>query len=227
MKVKDIMVKDVVTIRPEDTFYDIVEIFAEKKISGAPVSDGGKPVGMVSESDIMRFVSTKDLMSLIEHEDKKLKDKAALKAKDFMTKKLIHVKSTDSVGSVIKILNDKDINRVPVVDGDKLVGIITRADIVSVVSEYLTEHPLLRKMDLETEDPKLETSIDRLLAIVKTEGKVGMKDLAKKFKVDVEKIEEWGRILEDYKLVTLHYPPIGEPKISIYKERRHGRKERS
>ena len=227
MKVKDIMVKDVVTLNPEDTFYDIVELFAEKKISGAPVVEGKKPVGIISESDIMKFVLKKDLISMIEHEDKEMKDKASLKAKNFMTKKLITVKSTDSLGSVIKLLDEKDINRLPVVDDDKLVGIITRADVVSVVSEYMAEHPLMKKMDLQTEEPKLETSIDTLLSVVKEEGSVKIKDLAKRFKVEPEKIEEWGRILEQYKLARMHYPPIGEPSITMMKKVNYAKKDRN
>jgi predicted transcriptional regulator len=227
MKVKDIMVKDVVTLNPEDTFYDIVELFAEKKISGAPVVEGRNVVGIVSESDIMKFVTKKDLISMIEHEDKSMKDKTALKAKNFMSKKVLSVKSTDGLGAVIKILDEKDINRLPVVDDGKLVGIITRADVVSVVSEYMAEHPLLKKMDLQTEEPKLETSIDTLLSVVKTEGSVKIKDLAKRFKVEPEKIEEWGKILEQYKLARMHYPPIGEPSIDVIKKVKYARKDKN
>jgi CBS-domain-containing membrane protein len=188
------------------------------------VVEGKKPVGMVSESDIMKFVSKKDMISLIEHDDKALKDKASLKAKNIMTKKLVTVKSTDSLTSVIKLLDEKDINRLPVVDDGKLVGIITRADVVSVVSEYMTEHPMMKKMDLQTEEPKLETSIDTLLSVVKTEGSVKIKDLAKRFKVEPEKIEEWGKILEQYKLARMHYPPFGDPSIVVMKKVKYNAK---
>jgi predicted transcriptional regulator len=227
MKVKDIMVKDVVTLNPDDTFYDIVEIFAEKKISGAPVAVGKKPVGMVSESDILKFVSKKDMISMIEHEDKDLKEKASIKAKNIMTKNVISVQSTDPLSKVISVLNEKDINRLPVVDDGKIVGIITRADVVSVVSEYMTEHPMLKKMDLQAEEPMLETSIDKLLSVVKTEGSVKIKDLAKRFNAEPEKIEEWGRILEEYKLARMHYPPIGEPSIVVMKKVKYAKKQRN
>ncbi len=59
MKVKDIMVRDVITVTPEETFYDVVELFARKKISGAPVVKGDRPIGIVSESDLMRLISLK------------------------------------------------------------------------------------------------------------------------------------------------------------------------
>ncbi|UCD03402.1 MAG: CBS domain-containing protein [Candidatus Aenigmatarchaeota archaeon] len=224
MKVKDIMVTDVVTLSPEDTFFDIVELFAEKKISGAPVVDGSRIVGLVSESDIMEFVSKKDMITMIDKEDKAMKDKASMKARDFMSKRVITVQPNDDLGKVIKLLDEKDINRVPVVDKKKIVGIITRADVVSVVSEYLSEHPAMRKMELQTEEPKLKTNIDRLLSLVKERGSVKLKDATKEFGVEEERIEKWGEILEEYKLVKMHYPPIGEPKISIIKEKKRGKK---
>jgi CBS domain-containing protein len=225
MKVKDIMVTDVVTLSPDDTFYDIVELFVEKKISGAPVVDKGKPVGMVSESDIMEFVSEGHLVTMIEKEDKAMKDKTSLKARDFMSKSVITVSSNDDVSKVIALLDDKDINRVPVVDKGKLVGIITRADVVSVVSEYLAEHPAMRKMELETDEQTLETNIDCLLSMVKEKGTVKLKDAVKEFGVEPERVEKWGRILEEYNLVELHYPPIGDPKITLKrKERKRGKK---
>jgi len=223
MKVKDIMIKDVVSLRPDDTFYDIVELFSEKKISGAPVATDDKPIGMVSESDIMKFISNKNLISMIEGEKNEMKDKASLKAKHFMTKKLVFVKPGDDLGKVIKIMKERDINRVPVVDKEKLKGIITRADVVSVISEYLSAHPLLRKRELEVEEPKLETDIDKLLALVKEEGSIKFSKAAKKFNVPESRIEEWGKILEDYKLVKLHYPPIGDPKLKMIKEK-HAKK---
>lgn len=224
MKVKDIMISDVVTLSPDDTFYDIVELFSEKKISGAPVVEGGKTVGMVSESDIMQFVSEKHLIAMIEKEDKAMKNKTSMQAKQFMTKKLATVSSDDDLGKVIKFLDEKDINRLPVVDKGKLVGIITRADVVSVVSEYLTEHSAMRKMELETDEKTLKTNIDRLLSLVKMKGSVRLKDATKEFGVEAERIEKWGRILEEYKLVKMHYPPIGDPKILILKEKKHGKK---
>jgi CBS domain-containing protein len=226
MKVKDIMVKDVVSLRPDDTFYDIVELFSEKKISGAPVAEGEKPVGMVSESDVMKFISNKQLVSMIDSESKEIKDRASLKAKDFMTKKIISVKPGDELKDIIRVMNERDINRVPVVDKGKLVGIITRADVVSVISEYLSEHPVLRKRELETEKPKLETDIDKLLALVKEEGSIKFVEAAKRFSVTESRIEEWGKILEEYKLVRLHYPPIGEPTLKILKDK-HGKKKQA
>lgn len=225
MKVKDIMIKDVIAVSPDDSFYEIVELFSEKKISGAPVAIGDKAIGMVSETDIMKFISKRNLVKMIEKDDKEIKDRAALTAKKFMTKNLIKVKPSEDIAKVIVIMNEKDINRVPVEEKGKLVGIITRADIVSVVSEYLDAHPMLRKRKLETDEPTLETNIDKFLLLVKEKGSIKFADAAKKFSVSDKIIEEWGKILEDCKLVNLHYPPIGDPTIKIMTVK-HGKKKK-
>jgi len=226
MKVKEIMVKDVITVNSTDTFYDVIEAFSQKHISGAPVVDGSKVIGIVSESDLMKFVSTRGLIDLIDGENIDIKDKASMKAIDFMTKSVITVKPDDDLKDVIKLMDEKGVNRMPVVEKGSLRGIITRADVVSVISEYITGHPLVKKRAHEEEGPQLETNIDMLLELVKEKGSVKFSDAAKKFNVPESKIEEWGNILEQYDLVKLHYPPIGMPMLKILKEK-HGRKNKA
>jgi CBS domain-containing protein len=227
MKVKDIMIRDVITVAPEDSFADVIETFSRKKISGAPVVEGRKPVGMVSESDIMKQVSKKDIMSLIDGDNKDVKEKMSMKVKDLMTKNIISVKPDDEVREVIRMMNEKDVNRLPVIEKGELRGIVTRADVVSVVCEYLCEHPMLKKKEHESENPALETNIDTLLALVKEKESVKFSEAAKKFNVPESKIEEWGNILEEYGLVRLHYPPIGTPMLKILKEKRHEKKKQN
>ena len=135
---------------------------------------------------------------------------------------MVTVKTDEDLSKVIKLLDEKDINRVPVVDKKGLLtGIITRADVVSVVSEYLSNHPAMRKMEFESVDEvTLQTNIDKLLLLVKTKGSVKLIDAAKEFNVDKERVEKWAEILEDYKLVKLKYPPFGDPKIVLVKEKK-------
>jgi len=72
--------------------------------------------------------------------------------------------------------------------------------------------------DLIKEDETyLETEIDELYELVKKNGLVKVKSAAEKFKVKRERIEEWGRILEEHDLATLHYPPFGDPVIILKK----------
>ena len=73
----------------------------------------------------------------------------------------------------------------------------------------------------------LETSVDRLLEEVGKRGRVKASVLAGIFKVPRSKIEEWGIILEEHKLLDLHYPPFGEPTLMLRKqEKKKGRKKK-
>ncbi|MFH1294328.1 MAG: hypothetical protein ABIH90_00105 [Candidatus Aenigmatarchaeota archaeon] len=56
----------------------------------------------------------------------------------------------------------------------------------------------------------LETSIDKLYEMVQKEGEVKIRDAAKRFGVEPELAEEWGRVLESHELVEMHYPAFGE-----------------
>jgi hypothetical protein len=63
----------------------------------------------------------------------------------------------------------------------------------------------------------LETEVDQLYELIKKNGIVKVKAVAKRFKVKREQIEEWGRILEEHDLAILHYPPFGDPVIILKK----------
>jgi len=64
-------------------------------------------------------------------------------------------------------------------------------------------------MESDTTGERIRTEVDRLYDIVRTKGIVKIGDAAKKLDTDPDQIEEWGRLLEDYDLVKLHYPPLG------------------
>ena len=70
----------------------------------------------------------------------------------------------------------------------------------------------------------LETDVDRLLDAITKKGRIKASELAGIFKVPRSKIEEWGIILEDHKLIEMHYPPFGEPVLMVRKLKKKGKK---
>jgi len=56
MKVKDIMTRSLITLRPDDTLHKVLETFTTREISGAPVVENGKLVGLITELDIIRIL---------------------------------------------------------------------------------------------------------------------------------------------------------------------------
>jgi CBS domain-containing protein len=123
MKVVELMNKNVVTCNPLETLTVIVNKFDLFNVSGMPVVEKGKLVGIVCQSDILRK---------LKEEGRNLQD---LMVKEVMVEDVVTVPPTESVVEVAKMMIEKQINRIPVVENNAVVGIVTRTDIVRAVAE--------------------------------------------------------------------------------------------
>jgi CBS domain-containing protein len=152
-KVKDVMVKDVVTFKTKDPIHYVAWALREKRISGAPIVDNKKVVGVVSERDIMHlieehdikinllFPSPLDVLELplkIKHELDEMaaliKETAATSVSEIMTKKVITISPNETVPEAARKMGEERINRLPVVDKNhNLLGLITRGDVIGTL----------------------------------------------------------------------------------------------
>jgi CBS domain-containing protein len=115
MFAKDIMTRDVITVSPTATVKNLAMTLIKNQISGAPVAGrDGKIIGVVSEADIVA---------------KKGKD-----VKTIMSKKIISVTEETAVEEIAKLMTTHRIKRLPVMRGSSVVGIVSRADIVSAIA---------------------------------------------------------------------------------------------
>ncbi|OQA20771.1 MAG: Inosine-5'-monophosphate dehydrogenase [Actinobacteria bacterium ADurb.Bin346] len=143
-KAADIMTKDVITVKKETSIGELSELLVKNKISGVPVvDDGGHIAGIVTEADIIvkdtelhfpRYFKLLDGIIYLESLNKfklNLKKHLAIKVEDIMTVKVKTIKPDTPVKEIADLMLSMKINRLPVVDDDnKVVGIVTRADIV-------------------------------------------------------------------------------------------------
>jgi CBS domain-containing membrane protein len=140
--VQAVMSKNVVTIPRDADLHEAARILSENRISGAPVvNDQEQVVGVISEADILTLAGMKgehtfkDIVRSIMGEPVPAR-RSGNKVEDVMSSPPITAKVGDDVGDVAKILDDRRIKRLPVVDDDgKLVGIIARADIVRAIGK--------------------------------------------------------------------------------------------
>jgi CBS domain-containing protein len=123
MKVIELMNKNVVTCNPSETLTVIVNKFELFNVSGMPVVEKGKLVGIICQSDILKR---------LKEEGRSLQ---VLTVKDVMVEDVVTVPPTESVVETAKIMIEKKINRVPVVENNAAIGIVTRTDIVRAVAE--------------------------------------------------------------------------------------------
>jgi CBS domain-containing protein len=123
MKASDIMQREVLATTPRASVRDIAAQLVLNGISGMPVAElAGTVLGVITEADILESLM----------EGKKLEK---LTAADIMSEEPITVDIETSVEEVIKILNEEGIVRVPVTEKGKLVGIISRIDVIRAVLE--------------------------------------------------------------------------------------------
>jgi CBS domain-containing protein len=156
MKVRDVMNIKPITVQADDPVSVASRLLRENKISGMPVLDGERLVGIVSESDLLRLLSVEEesgtlwlpspfevfevpFRDLVKWERMRtsVEDLPSKKVADVMSRNLHQVGPDDSVEEAARIMTRHRINRLPVVEDGRLAGIVTRGDIISGLG---TEH---------------------------------------------------------------------------------------
>lgn len=146
MLAKDIMVQNVIVAGPDDNLEDVARILVENKISGLPVVDSeNHVVGIITEKDLMIkatelqvpfYVTLFDSIIFLENPirlNKELKKYTATRVGEIMTRKTLVVEEDAPMNKIVEIMQGNEVNRVPVVREGKLVGIITRNDILKAL----------------------------------------------------------------------------------------------
>ncbi len=147
---RDIMTPDPVTVTPDMSVTDAAHLMVEKRVGALPVlGNDGALVGLVSESDLIMqdvkvhfptyihllggFIFYPGSTDRFEHE---LKKAVGATVGDVMIAEPMTVDVSASVSDVATLMIDSEVGRVPVMDGGRLVGIVSKSDIVrSIASE--------------------------------------------------------------------------------------------
>lgn len=139
VKARDIMTKQVFSVKKDMPLKEVAELMAEKSVAGIPViEEDGKVAGIISEKDFLSRMGSGDKTHFMAFVAECLQGKACAafpvrlqKAEDIMTSPAISVREDTTVVEISNIFFEKNINRVPVTDREgKLLGIVSRADIV-------------------------------------------------------------------------------------------------
>lgn len=127
MLVKEIMTTDVSTIGPKETIHDAAVIMKKTRKRGLVVVDKGKLMGILTEGDIITKVIAED------------KTPSKITAESIMTKEVIIIKPDLDVVDAASIMAEKEIKKLPVVAGGKLLGVVTAMDIVESEPEMVKQ----------------------------------------------------------------------------------------
>ena len=136
MKVSDVMTKDVVTVSPALTLKQVAELFAQRNIGGVPVMEGDTIVGVVSETDVLYKergpTSSEGLVDRLFRGDSAAgaAKVTAETAGDAMTSPAVTIEHWESVAAAAGMMLGRGVNRLPVTKQGRLVGIVTRHDLI-------------------------------------------------------------------------------------------------
>jgi CBS domain-containing protein len=151
MNAADIMTQKVISVTPGTTIAEAAQLLLQHRISGLPVvGPGGAVVGMVTEGDLLRRIETgtqrrhsRWLEFLIApgRLAQEYTDANARKVGEVMTEDVVSVAPGDPLPDVVRLMEHHRIKRLPVIEAERLVGIVSRADLVRALLHNLAEPP--------------------------------------------------------------------------------------
>ena len=136
MLVEQVMTGSVMTLAPEQTLREAIDLMRSKRIRHLPVVEAKKLVGIVTDRDVKR--ATPSVLSGVGKDDY---DNALLtiRVAQFMTREPITVSRKSALKAAVEIFIEKKVGALPVVDNDRLVGILTEIDILRVAYDLLPD----------------------------------------------------------------------------------------
>ena len=157
MKVQDVMTQYVISVGPDDTIARAIRLMMQERISGLPVLDGtGKLVGVVTEGDFLRRAETAtqrkrprwlELLLGPGRLAEEYVQTHARKVGEVMTPDPVTVTEETPLEDAVEMMEKKRIKRIPVVRGDKVVGIISRANMLHALARLAADAtPTSRKV---------------------------------------------------------------------------------
>ena len=131
IKIRSIMTKDVVTISPNSSIMEAAKLMTSKSVSSLVVMDKNKPIAIISENDIIKGILSKKT-----------------KVKDVMSRQFMIISPLAKFSEISKSLREKKIKRFPVMENERLIGLITETDIVQATRDFTRFHQIVQEVIL-------------------------------------------------------------------------------
>ena len=156
--VREIMQTNVPTVAPDDSVSVIANMMATARLNGVPVVENGQMIGIITDSDIIAreadvdapmpvaFLDAIFMADAGRSFDEEIRHALAINARQLMTSPVVSIRDTATLTHIATLMIDEGVNPVPVLDdGNNLVGIVSRADLVRVIAQ-------LESQDLADDD---------------------------------------------------------------------------
>jgi len=151
MKASDVMSRNILSVGRDATIAEAIRLMLDNQISGLPVIDAGRLVGILTEGDLLRRSET----GTERHRPRWLEilmgpgrlageyvRTHGRKVEEIMTRDLVSVTPDTPLDEIVALMERRRVKRVPVLDGDAPVGIVSRADLLRALARTLDEEPV-------------------------------------------------------------------------------------
>jgi len=151
MKASDVMSRNILSVGRDATIAEAIRLMLDNQISGLPVIDAGRLVGILTEGDLLRRSET----GTERHRPRWLEilmgpgrlageyvRTHGRKVEEIMTRDLVSVTTDTPLDEIVVLMERRRVKRVPVLDGDAPVGIVSRADLLRALARTLDEEPV-------------------------------------------------------------------------------------
>ena len=225
MRARDVMVRAVATTTPETTVEKVARLMINLRISGVPVLDrNGRLVGIVTEGDLLRRAETRTERPRVRWSEwfsansrlaAEYVKSHARGVEDVMTREVVSVGELASLGEIAELMETRRIKRVPVVHDGKIVGIVSRADLLQVLasggattadeeSDRLIHERLLAELRKQEWASPAESNVVVSDGVVHLWGTVGSEEERRALRVVAENIPGV-RAIEDHTISGPRY----------------------
>ena len=124
--IKEVMTRDVRACEPNATVADAAKVMAQEDVGPVPIVEDGRLIGIVTDRDIVVRVVAEG------------RDPNATTVSEIASTELVTVSPDDDLDQALKLLAERQIRRLPVVEGDRLVGIVAQADVARLGKDKTT-----------------------------------------------------------------------------------------
>ncbi|MBI2542034.1 CBS domain-containing protein [Candidatus Woesearchaeota archaeon] len=128
IKIGSIMTKEVITTSPGSSLIEAAKLMASKSVSSLVITDNGKPVAVLSENDIISGTISKKT-----------------KVSDVMAKGMVVISPSTKFSEIENSMSEKKIRRFPVVENEKLVGLVTETDMIEATRDFTRFHQIVQE----------------------------------------------------------------------------------
>jgi len=227
--VRDIMTKAVITVEPNTTVGEIIDLLATHHISGLPVVEDGALVGIVTEADIIHREAVprrqgglaawlRTFFASPEALAREFRRTHGLRAADIMTTDVVTIEDSAPVGEAVRLMEERKVKRLPVLREGKLVGIVSRADVLRAVARELVArsdvpplsdegivHEVKRMLESQPWGPREWADVRAVDGVVYLEGVVRSEEERAAVEVAARAVPGVRRVVND--IVVIQVPP--------------------